>query len=285
MIHLVTDSSCDLPADLVTGQPVAIVPLTVRFGKEEFVDRLDLSPSEFWARAHASPVLPETAAPAPGAFTQAFREAAEGGATGVVCITLSSRLSATYQSAQTAAGEVCDEVPVRVVDSASVTMGLGTIVLEAARLAAEGGTLEEVAEGAREVAGRTRVYGTLDTLENLKKGGRIGAASALLGSVLSIKPVIEVRDGLVEPESRQRTRSRALRHIADTVAAHRPLEVLAVLDAAAPDLGTLLELLAPVHPPEDTLVADIGPVIGAHAGPRTVGVAFRVTRAAGATAG
>ena len=279
-IRIVTDSSCDLPAAIADEHRITIVPLTIRFGAEELVDRRDLTPAQFWERCAASAVLPETAAPSPGSFEEAFRDAASagasGGASGIVCVNISSRLSATSQSAQAAAQAVADTVPVRVVDSRSVTLGLGMIVLEAARRAEAGGTLEEVTAAAEDASGRARVLGTLDTLENLKKGGRIGGAQALLGSLLSIKPAIEVRDGAVEPGPKQRTRSKALRFLVDKVAAEPAIEHLAVMHGAAPDLDVLLDLLAPHFPRDQIIVGDIGPVVGAHTGPRTIGVAYLV---------
>lgn len=277
-VRIVTDSSCDLPPALTGEQGITVVPLTVRFGNEELVDRVDLTPAEFWERSARSAVLPETAAPSPGSFEQAFRAAAtEGeGADGVVCINLSSKLSATSQSAEAAAKAVAGTIPVRVVDSRSVTMGLGMIVLAAARRAEEGAGIDEVAAAAEDAAGRCRVFGTLDTLENLKKGGRIGGAQALLGSLLSIKPVIEVRDGAVEPGPKQRTRSRALKYLVDQVAAESSIEHLSVMHGAAPDVGNFLDMLAPHFPRERIVVADLGAVIGAHTGPRTIGVAYLV---------
>ena len=260
--RVVTDSSCDLPADLVAELDIDIVPLTIRFGAEELVDRRDLSPKEFWARCTTSPVLPETAAPSAGAFEAAYRRAADAGANGVVCITISSQLSATGQAAQMAAKSVQGEIPVRTVDSLSVTMGLGMM----AAAAAEG------------IVPRTRVYGALDTLENLKKGGRVGGAQALIGSMLSIKPIIEVRNGVVEPESRQRTRSRALRYLADKVRNEGEIENLAIMHGDAPDLDEFIEMLEPLVPGERMVVGDIGAVIGAHAGPRVIGMAYQVAR-------
>ena len=274
-VRIVTDSSCDLPADLADAQGITIVPLSIRFGTEELVDRRDLTPAQFWERCAASPVLPETAAPAPGLFEEAFRSALDGGADGVVCINISSKLSATIQSAQAAANSLGADARVRVVDSRSVTMGLGMIVLEAARAAAGGASVDEVVAVAEEASSKNRVLGSLDTLENLKKGGRIGGAQALLGSLLSIKPVIEVVDGAVEPGPKQRTRSRALRWLVDQVAAEPKIDQLAVMHGAAPDLGELLDLLAPHFPREQIVVADIGPVIGAHTGPRTIGVSYQ----------
>ena len=275
-VRVVTDSSCDLPADVVAEHDIEVVPLTIRFGSEEFVDRVDLTPSQFWARCGSSAALPSTAAPAPGAFEQAFRRAAAAGADGVVCVNLSSKLSATSQSAQTAAQAVEGEIAVRVIDSASVTLGLGMIVVAAARLAAGGAGIDEVAAAAEDLARRTRVHGALDTLEYLQRGGRIGKAQALLGSILSVKPIIEVREGAVEPGPKQRTRSKALAYLAERVQAEPALENLAVLHGDAPDLDAFLALLAPHFPRERIVVGDLGAVVGAHTGPRTIGVAFQV---------
>jgi DegV family protein with EDD domain len=278
-VRVVTDSSCDLPDHLVVEYDIEIVPLTIRFGTEEFVDRRDLSPKEFWARCASSPVLPETSAPSAGAFEAAFRGAAAAGADGVLCINLSSKLSATIQAAQMAAKAVEADVPVRVVDSLTVTMGLGNVVLAAAKLAAEGRSLDDVTKVAEDLVARTRVLGTLDTLENLKKGGRIGGARAMLGSMLSVKPVIWVHEGEVQEESKQRTRSRALRYLTDKVAeeATRGIENLAVVHGDAPDLDEFLDLLAVHFPRDEILVGDIGAVIGTHAGPRVMGVAYHTT--------
>jgi fatty acid kinase fatty acid binding subunit len=277
-VAVVTDSSSDLPAELAAEHGIEVVPLSIRFGDEELVDRRDLTPAQFWARCAASPVLPETAAPAPGAFQAAYERAAERGADGVVCVTISSKLSATISAASAAADGLEGRIPVRVVDSRSVTMGLGMIVLAAARAAEAGGSVDEVAAAAEDLVPHTRVYGTLDTLENLKKGGRIGAAQALLGSLLSVKPVIEVRDGEVEPGPKQRTRARALAWLAEKVAADGPTGKVAVISGMAPDVETLCELLSRHLPRERLVLADLGAVIGTHAGPRTIGVAYQVDR-------
>jgi DegV family protein with EDD domain len=161
-----------------------------------------------------------------------------------------------------------------VVDSLSVTLGLGLIVKHAAEVAAAGGDLDQVVEAASRDAGRMELYGAIDTLENLKRGGRIGGARALLGSMLSIKPVISVRDGVVEEESKQRTRGKSLRYLADKVRAAGPLERLAVFSADAPDLDEFQRLLDGVDASEKMLTGDVGPVIGTHAGPGAIGVAW-----------
>ena len=280
-VKIVTDSSCDLPEALVSELGIDVVPLTIRFGSEELVDRRDLTPSEFWARCSRSAELPSTAAPAPGAFEEVFRKAAADGAEGVVCVDLSSKLSATAEAAQAAARAVADVVPVRVVDSLSVTLGEGMIAVEAARRAAAGAGLEEIVALAEDMARRTKVFGSLDTLEYLKRGGRIGAAQALLGSMLSIKPCIEVVDGKVEPGPKQRTRSRSLQWLADQVGAHPGAENLAVLHGDAPDVDTLLGLLDRHFPRDRIVIGQLGAVVGAHTGPRTIGVAFQTPAGAG----
>ncbi len=277
-IRIVTDSSCDLPPELASKHRIEIVPLTIRFGDQEFVDRRDLSPKEFWARCAMSPVLPETAAPSPGAFEEAFRRAAGEGSEGVVCITLSAALSATYGAAELAARAAADAVPVRVVDSRSLTMALGNMCLSAAREAESGKGVDAVAQVVEELTSRTRVYAALDTLENLKKGGRIGGAQAMVASMLSIKPIIDVTGGKVEQESKQRTRAKSLRYLADKVREHPRVENLAVMHGDAPDVEEMLDLLAPVYPRDEIIVGDLGAVIGAHGGPRTMGVTFQLPR-------
>jgi DegV family protein with EDD domain len=276
VVRVVTDSSCDLPADVVREHHITVVPLSIRFGEEEFVDGRDLTPSAFWAKSAASAMLPSTAAPSPGAFEQAFRDAAAAGAGGVVCINLSSKLSATIQAAETAAKALAGEVPVRAVDSKSVSLGLGTICIAAAKAGAAGASVDEIVALAEDMAARTRIHATLDTLENLKKGGRIGAAKALLGTMLSVKPVIEVIDGAVEAGPKVRTRSKALQYLVDRVTAEPSVENLAVLHGDAPDVEAFLELLAPHFPRERIVVGQLGAVVGSHTGPRTIGVAFQV---------
>jgi DegV family protein with EDD domain len=219
--------------------------------------------------------LPETAAPAPGAFEQAFRNAAEGGAEAIVCLNISSDLSATMQSAQTAAKAV-DDVPVRVIDSRSITSGLGTQVVLAARAAAGGADVDDVAALVEGLIGRTRVYGTLNTLENLKKGGRIGGAQALIGSVLSIKPLLDMSTGKVEEAGKARTRRKAFQWLRDRIRADGDVEHLAVVHGEAADIGDFLDLLAPDFPPDQIRVGKVGPVIGTHTGAGVVGVTWLV---------
>jgi DegV family protein with EDD domain len=275
-IKIVTDSASDLAPDLAEQHDITVVPLTIRFGDTEYLDRRDLTPDQFWSRCATSPVLPETSAPSPGAFQQAFEEAADAGYEGVVCICLSSAVSATLQSANAAAESLGGKFPVRVIDSRSITMGEGLQALAAARMSADGKGLEDVALLTQDLVARTRLFGAIDTLDYLRKGGRISGGRALLGSLLSFKPIIEIRDGVVEAESRQRTRTRSLQYVVDKVRQQEHIEQLAVLNAAAPDIETFADMMAEVFPREDTIRADVGPIIGAHSGPGTVGVTFLV---------
>jgi DegV family protein with EDD domain len=280
-IQVVTDSACDLPEAVVEARGIEVVPLTIRFGSEEFVDRKDLTPTEFWRRSASSETIPETAAPAPGAFVEAYRRAKDNGAEAVVCVALSSKVSATYASATTAAELVADEIPVSVVDSRLLTIAEGILALSAVDLVDQGASVEEIVAELDRIKARTHMIGALDTLENLRKGGRIGSGAATLGSLLSIKPIIEIVDGEVTAESRQRTRQRALDHLLDHLRKLPAVEHLAVMHADAPDLGEFLERLGKIHPLQDVIITDIGAVIGAHAGPRTIGLAYQVPASSG----
>jgi DegV family protein with EDD domain len=274
-VRVVTDSACDLSQDLVDALGIEVVPLTIRFGAEEFVDRDELSADAFWDKLRTTDALPETAAPSAGAFEARFRDLITRGATGIICINLSSRLSATMQAAQVAATSIGTECPVQVIDSLTVSMGLGALCLTAARRAADGDPLDKIVEEVTSRRDRTRLFGALDTLEYLKKGGRVGNARALLGSMLSIKPVVEVRDGVVEEAGKVRTRSKSLKVLAEKVAA-QPIDTLSVLHGQADDLEELLDLLSPIKPRDEIVTGIVGPVIGTHAGPGVIGVSFQI---------
>ncbi|MHB8220174.1 MAG: DegV family protein [Acidimicrobiales bacterium] len=273
-VRVVTDSGCDLTDELAAANAVTIVPLTIRFGDEELLDRRDITPSDFWRRCRSSAALPQTAAPSPGAFQSAYEQAASDGADAVVCLTISSRVSGTYQSALAGAESLSGRVPVQVIDTKSVTMGEGLLCLAAAAAAPAGSSADEVVALVEDMIPRTRVYGVVGTLDHLQRGGRIGGAAALLGSLLSIKPVIQVSDGLVEQESKQRTRARALAYLASKPRGDAPLERLAVCDGAASDIDAVVSSLSDIPVAHDLVVADLGPVVGTHAGPETIGICY-----------
>jgi DegV family protein with EDD domain len=275
-IRIVTDSACDVPDDVLAEHHIGVVPLTIRFGDEDLIDREELSPAEFWKRCETFAGLPETAAPSAGRFEELFRRLASEGAEGIVCVCISAELSATAQSAGIAAQSVADTIPVRVIDSRFVSLGQGLIVLAAAEAAGLGKGLDDVVAAAEDAIPRTRVFATLDTLENLRKGGRIGAAKAMIGSLLSFKPIIAVEDGVVAEAGRQRTRARSLRHLVDKVAEHGAVENVTVVHGQAADLEQFLDMLGEIHPRDRITTAILGPVVGTHAGPGTMGVAFQL---------
>jgi DegV family protein with EDD domain len=274
-VRVVTDSGCDLPPDLCDKLGIEVVPLTIRFGDETLVDRKDLTPVEFWAKCKTMEGLPETAAPSPGAFEEAYRRAHAEGADGVVVVTLSRKMSATIEAADLAAANVGSEFAVRVVDSGNASLGEGMTALLAAQAAAAGKSVDEVEAVARSASKRAKLFAAIDTLENLRRGGRIGGAQAMLGGLLSIKPLIKVSaetGGEVAEAGKQRTRARALTALVDNVRNVGPIEALGVMHAEASDLDELLNRLDDIFPKEDITVADVGAVIGTHVGPRCIGV-------------
>ena len=277
-IRIVTDSSCDLPQALADSLGIRIVPLSVRFGDVEYIDRTTITADEFWKKCDESPVLPETAAPPPGAFVEACESLAADGATGVVIICLSSDLSGTMQSAMTAARDLSGKIDVRVIDSRNASMGLGLTVIECAERARDGAGIDDIVALAEDLIPRTHLFGALDTLDNLKKGGRIGGAKAMVASALSIKPLIEVRNGLVAEAGRQRTRSKALAFLADIVTERKAtIERLGVLHAQCSDVDAFVSAISADYR-GDITVGEIGAVIGTHAGKGTIGIAFRVSK-------
>ena len=235
-VRIVTDSSCDLDAAECERLGVEVVPLSIRFGDDEFEDRSELSVEGFYGLMAERDELPETAAPSPGKFEAAFRKQKEAGADAVVCINLSSELSATMAAAEQAQRIIGDDFPVHVVDSKSITAGLGTQVLLAAEAAQGGASAEDVVALVEDLRTRTRVVGCLDTLENLKKGGRIGGAQAM-------------RDMIGDPDQ---------------------IEHLAIMHGMAPDIDVMTDLVSGI----DHRLGHIGAVIGTHGGPRVIGACW-----------
>ena len=273
-IRVLTDSACDLPEDIARRLDIDIVSLTIRFGDQEYVDRVDLTPSAFWAKCKSSKTLPETAAPSPGAFQAAYERAKADGCDGVLVLTLSAGLSATHQSATIAAEAVATVVPVRVIDTRAVSMAQGLLCIEIAEIAQTGASLDELAERAEALTAKVGVVAMLDTLEHLVKGGRIGGARALLGQVLSIKPLLELKDGLVAEAGRQRTKAKALAAIAEVAKSRAPLRRFALVHGDSPEVKHLEALVADIPTEFELVVTDMGPVVGTHGGPGIIALCW-----------
>lgn len=274
MIRIVTDSSCDLPEEVIDRHRIEVVPLTIRFGEEELIDREDLSSEEFWHRLTTGSVLPETAAPSVGRFQQSFTRLVSAGADGIVVLCLSSKISATIQSATLAAEQFTAGIPVRVIDTGLVSGALGLAAIEAAEAAAGGASIDEVEAAARSACQRGRIFATPDTLEYLRRGGRIGGAAALIGGLLDVKVLIGFEDGKVAGIGRVRSRKRALAAIIEHVQEHTAsIRRLAVVHSDPSELPDFLRSLAAVHEGEP-MMCRFGPVVGTHIGPGALGVTY-----------
>jgi DegV family protein with EDD domain len=269
-----------LPPTLANEHQIRIVPLHVHFGEEQFTEGVDLTNREFYRRLREAKALPKTSQPSAGEFLDAYRDLADD-ASALVSIHASSKLSGTVQAARTAAGMLAQERPdvrVEVLDTLQIATAEGMVAIRAAEDADRGAALDEVVGNAQALAPKQRIVLSLETLEYLQRGGRIGRARALLGSLLRIRPILTVTDGEVEPKDRARTRSQAIERILELMADYaqgRPFAHVGVLHAEAPDVGD--ELAAKVRARfqvEQFIYTEIGPVIGTHVGPGAFGATF-----------
>ncbi len=273
-VRIVTDSTCDLPRDLVTAYNIVVVPLTVFFGEEAFLDGVEITANEFYERLKSSPVVPRTSQPSVEQFREAYERLAEE-TDEIVSIHLSSRLSGTLNAASVAREEATGKAHIDLIDSYTVSVGLGLVVLEAAAAAAAGGKLEDVVAATRRAMDRVSLRVVVDTLEYLQKGGRIGRARSLLGSVLSIKPLLHVVDGEVAPFERVRTRTKAIERMAEIASEQARAKMMFVAcsgnDAEAQRFA---DMIRPQLPHTDIGIAPLGPIVGVYTGPNALGFAW-----------
>jgi DegV family protein with EDD domain len=268
-VAVVTDSTADLAPDLVEERSITVVPLTVILDGRDYLDGVDITADEFYARLAASEGGASTSQPSAGRFAEVYEQLL-GDHDEVISLHISAQLSGTYEAATQGAALV-EAARVRVVDTGMVSMPLALLTLAASAMAAEGATAEAIAERVRPIQERMRVYFMVATLEYLRRGGRIGRASALLGSVLQLKPVLTIAEGQVAPLERVRTHERALTRVIELASGmERPVCALVGHATAAEAADRIARALEP-HA-ESLIVAPLGPVVGAHAGPGTVGV-------------
>lgn len=273
-VAVVTDSTAYLPEGVAETSAVSVVPLHVVLGSRTGTEGADVSPQDVASALAERRLQVSTSRPTPAEFAEVYRST---GATRVVSVHLSAELSGTYDAAVLAAAEVeADGIEVRVVDSATIAMGLGFAVLAAARAAAAGGGLDEVADAAREVAAVTDVLFYVDTLEHLRRGGRIGAAAALVGTALAVKPLLHVAGGRIAPLEKVRTASKALARLEELAverAGDGPVDVAVHHLAAGEKAQALADRLLERIPGLDSVhVSEVGAVVGAHVGPGLLGV-------------
>lgn len=272
-VKLVVDSTADLPAEWLARWDIAVVPIFINFGQESIPDDgVSLNRDEFYRRLITSTDMPHTAAPPPGLAQEIIQRQLDK-AEQVVVFTIASLLSSVYNTMRLA-GQTVDPVRVRVYDSGYASMGIGWQVVAAAEAAAQGAGIDEVMTVIHDTRARSRLWAVLETLEYARRGGRVSNVVASFGTLLQIKPLVELRDGRAETVQRVRTMSKAVQGMIDLINAQAPLERLAVLHTYAPETGqALLERLKPIAPP-DTLLVDIAPTFGVHIGPGSLGVAL-----------
>jgi DegV family protein with EDD domain len=271
-VKIVTDSLSDITNDIAGEMGITVVPLYVRFGEEVFRDRVEITTEEFYRRLVGDDILPSTTQPTPNDFASVYRKLAEE-TDEILVIVVSSKLSGTYQSALQAKESFEGKCRIEIVDSLSVAMGMGLIVIAAAKAVMAGANLDEVTNLALRAVPRSHVIAYFDTLKYLAKGGRIGKAQSLLGSVLSVKPILMVKDGEMAPLTRVRSVHAGIDYLYNFVAGFSNIEGLAVEHATTPDdADRLVERLGSIYPKEKIHRSIVSPVIGTHAGPHPIAV-------------
>ena len=266
-VKIITDSVADLSPQIVAEMGISVVPLRVRFGDEVYRDGIDLTPDQFYGKLKTSKVFPNTSVPSPADFVQVYDKLSEE-TDEILAILVSARLSATCEVALQSIGMMKRKCRVELLDSETATMAEGFIVMTAAKAAQAGASLDEVIEVTRKAVPRVDFRAAFDTLDYLRKGGRIGRAQAFLGSMLKINPIIALKDGVVEPAGRTRSRAKAIDHLYDFAAGYSLIEEMAVENTACPDEAeALLERLGAIFPKERIHRSRMTPVIGTHTGP------------------
>ncbi len=266
-VKIITDSVSDIPPDIVQELDITVIPVLLRFGEETYRDGIDMTTDQFYARLATSKVMPTTSVPSLDLFARTYARLAQE-TDEILVIMLSAKLSGLYNAARQSADLIEGGCRIVVVDSGQAVMAQGFIVIKAAQAARDGATLDEILEIVRQTIPRVEMHAAFDTLEYLKRGGRIGRAQAFMGSVLRVNPIITLKDGVVEPAGRARSRSRAIDALFDFAAGYSHIEGLAVEGAACPqDVDRMVERLGAIFPKEKILRSRTTPVIGTHTGP------------------
>ncbi len=275
-IAIITDSTCDIPAEMLEQYGIIVVPLTIIWGDQQYLDGIELTAEQFYQRLPGEPHHPTTSQPSPQAFRQAYQQAAERGAREILVFTISSAMSGTFESSRQAAENF--PLPVQVVDGKNNSLGLGWQVIAAARAREAGGGAAEMLAAAEKARRRMVYYVSLDTMEYLVKGGRIGGATRFISSVLQIKPLISVNPatGTVVPSIPARSRARAIeglyKEFFNHIDASRPLHIAVLHNNALEEAQQLYERVRQDHPAAELLLRLVSPVLGAHTGPRAIGL-------------
>ncbi len=274
-VAIVVDSTAYLPQETIEQYNMHVIPLIVNWEGKSLKDNVDITADQFYQRLKTAKEMPTTSQPSPGDFKEVFDKAAEQ-AESIVCLTISQPLSGTYASA-IAARQTIEGVPIEVIDSRSTTMGLGFMALAVAKAVAGGADYKEAAEAARALIPRMRVVFVVDTLEFLHRGGRIGGASRYIGSMLSIKPILHLDDGKIEPLSKVRTKKKAVAHMLKIMSdetSGKKTHAAVIHAAAAAEADQIFARVQGQIAPEELFLTEISPVIGTHTGPGAVAVVY-----------
>lgn len=271
-VRIVTDSACDLPTETVNNYGIGIVPLYINIGKQGFLDGIDITREQFYQNLPTYPFHPTTAVPSLQKFRLIYNSLAEEGASEILSIHVSKSLSAVVDVAQSAAQETT-AIPVTVFDSRQLSLGTGFLVETAAKMAAAGSSIRDILASLNDQIKRSYVFAALDTLEYLRRSGRMNHFMSSLGSLLQIKPILTMYDGKPVAE-RVRTRSRAMQRLVEMLEAVGKLERIAIVHSHAQErIAELRTMAASILPKGNILEIDITPVIGAHLGPGALGFA------------
>ncbi len=272
-VKIVTDSVSDLPPEVVRELGITVIPILIRFGETMYRDGIDLTPEEFYQRLEHNKTLPVTSVPSPAIFAETYDKLAEE-TDEILAIIVSSRLSGTYEVALHSVGLMKRKCRVEVINSQWAVMAQGFLVIKAAKAAQAGAGLDELMDLVQSNIPRVDFVAAFDTLEYLKRGGRIGKAQAFLGSILKINPIITLRNGVVEPVGRTRSRAKAIDYLYNFARSYSHIEEMAVENAACPDeADELVERLSTQFPREHIYRSRMTPAIGTHTGPRLLLVA------------
>ncbi|MBI4337241.1 MAG: DegV family protein [Chloroflexi bacterium] len=275
VVRIVTDSTADIPSQVAKELGIVVVPLSIHFGDRALRDGIDISPEEFYGRLVAAQRLPTTSQPSAGAMLEVYHQLLPK-ADAILSVHISAKLSGTYNSACQAQQMLGQADRLHVVDSGKASMALGLVVMAAARAAREGAGVQDVLAVVQEAMEETDLYFLLDTLEYLEKGGRIGKAQAFLGSLLSIKPLLGLKEGEIHPLERPRSRKKGLDRLVELARERAPLREAAVMHTTTPaDAEMLAGRLAALVPRGKLVVTQVGGVIGTHVGPGAIGIALR----------
>jgi len=275
MVKIVTDSTADLPLQLANDLDITVVPAYIRFGDDIYRDRIDISDEEFYQRLLSETVHPTTEPPTPEDFADVYHRLSKE-ADAIISIHISSKLSATYNSALKGKALLENDYPIEVIDSQLVTMGLGLLTTLAASFTKSEHNLQQIVFRVKQSINSIHLLGLFDTLKFLALGGRIGKAKSLLGSVLNIKPMLTMRDGELEPYGQVRSRHDGINKLIDFVTNSTDLQDVAVVHSTTPDdANILVDSLGSIFPKEKIKLTKLGPVLGVHAGPGILFIALR----------